>query len=540
MASTPKPRNYLTLKKKVEVIKVAEKNRGMSTRELGDQFDCGKTQIAKILKNKESILSSYESNPSGSRVVSTKMSCRQSEYSDINKPLYTWYTLARSKNILPMGPQLVEKAKQIASCVGKHNFKGSNGWLDKWKKRYSVKQLRASGEVCNFQDLTVGSSKGRLPELIAGYAVDDIWSFKETGLFWKALPDQEFGVKVKECKGGEKSKQRFTVAFFVTASGKKERPVVIWNAENPTCLERFDKALLPVDYYSQNKAWMDGEIMESILSKLNYRLSSSSRFILLLMDDTDCHPENLKTKFSNIKVGFLAANSTLKLQPLDFGIIQNFKVHYRNFFLRYVLAKMDDCDGASDVSRSINVLVAISWVAMAWSLVEEESIKNGFRKAGVLDSDAALVVRDEKHPPDECLALQSLIDKTMSNGEACPLEVYVSADSGLPVCYCVDDDGDTWESTFFAHLGQEYEKRSDDSDEDDFQGTLDDQPPLKVNTYKEANKFLEETRRFLESQGHIREALKVGSIVDDVSYLQLSAVNRPATLDHRVGSTDHC
>ena len=51
MANKPK-KNYLTLKKKVEVIKFSEKNRGMSIRELAQQFDCGKTQIASILKTK--------------------------------------------------------------------------------------------------------------------------------------------------------------------------------------------------------------------------------------------------------------------------------------------------------------------------------------------------------------------------------------------------------------------------------------------------------------------------------------------------------
>ena len=139
MASKLK-RNYLTLKKKVDVIKMAEKNRGMSIREL-EHFDCGKTQIAKVLKSKESILSLYESNASGSRLLASKTCGRQSEYADINKSLYDWYTLACSKNIFPMGPQLVEKAKQIAKCLGKHDFKGSNGWLEKWKKRYSIKQL---------------------------------------------------------------------------------------------------------------------------------------------------------------------------------------------------------------------------------------------------------------------------------------------------------------------------------------------------------------------------------------------------------------
>jgi hypothetical protein len=37
-----------------------------------------------------------------------------------------------------MGPQLVEKACQIAQQLGKNNFKGSNGWLEKWKKRYTT------------------------------------------------------------------------------------------------------------------------------------------------------------------------------------------------------------------------------------------------------------------------------------------------------------------------------------------------------------------------------------------------------------------
>ena len=62
---------------------------------------------------------------------------------------------------------------------------------------------------------------------------------------------------------------------------------------------------------------MDGDMMELLLAKLNRRLSRSSRFILLLMDNAGCHPERLQGKFSNIKVCFLPANTTSKLQPLD-------------------------------------------------------------------------------------------------------------------------------------------------------------------------------------------------------------------------------
>ena len=48
-------------------------------------------------------------------------------------------------------------------------------------------------------------------------------------------------------------------------------------------------------------------------------------------------------------VSFLPANTTSKLQALDLGIIQNFEVHYRQHFLRYVLAKIDESDTAYDV-----------------------------------------------------------------------------------------------------------------------------------------------------------------------------------------------
>ena len=110
--------------------------------------------------------------------------------------------------------------------------------------------MRICGESGDVQGPTVVSWKERLPELLSGFASDDIWNIDETGLFWKALPDQGFGVKGKACKGGKKAKERFTVAFFVTAAGKKEKPIVIWKSENPRCLKRFDKSLLPVDYYS--------------------------------------------------------------------------------------------------------------------------------------------------------------------------------------------------------------------------------------------------------------------------------------------------
>ena len=225
-------RNYLQLKKKAELIKHAEKHPGTSIRALGELFQCGKTQVGQILKKKEMLLTMYESNAPGDRFHTNTP--RPSEFSEINKALHEWYMIACSKNIYPGGPQLIEKAKEIAEHLGKPNFTGSRGWLDKWKKRYNIKRLKVCGESGDVSGEMVESWKERLPEIVSKYSKENIWNVDESGVFWQALPDNGFGRKGKACHGGKKSKMRVTVAFFVSAAGKKEiKPIVIWKSENP-------------------------------------------------------------------------------------------------------------------------------------------------------------------------------------------------------------------------------------------------------------------------------------------------------------------
>ena len=63
--ATPK-RNDLSLKKKYEVIRTAEKEPKLGVRKLAERFQCGKTQVSTILKNKEAVRKLYESNASDS------------------------------------------------------------------------------------------------------------------------------------------------------------------------------------------------------------------------------------------------------------------------------------------------------------------------------------------------------------------------------------------------------------------------------------------------------------------------------------------
>ena len=84
-AKEPQRSNCLSLKKKVEVIHFHQKNPSTPIRTLGEKFECGKTQIAYILKHSIVILSLFQNNVSDSRHITGK--CHTSEYADVNEAL---------------------------------------------------------------------------------------------------------------------------------------------------------------------------------------------------------------------------------------------------------------------------------------------------------------------------------------------------------------------------------------------------------------------------------------------------------------------
>ena len=62
----------------------------------------------------------------------------------------------------------------------------SNGWLEKCKTRHNVKQFRQAGEDEEVNAETLKSWAERLPEILNGYELKDVWNADETGLFWHA------------------------------------------------------------------------------------------------------------------------------------------------------------------------------------------------------------------------------------------------------------------------------------------------------------------------------------------------------------------
>ena len=81
-----------------------------------------------------------------------------------------------------------------------------------------------------------------------------------------------------------------------------------------------------VDYYQNAKGWMTFVIFGVWLKTWNEKLARQCHHILLLVDNAPSHM--VDAQYSSIKIVFLPANTTAKLQPIDQGIIRVVKLSY--------------------------------------------------------------------------------------------------------------------------------------------------------------------------------------------------------------------
>ncbi|GFW55203.1 tigger transposable element-derived protein 6 [Trichonephila clavipes] len=111
------------------------------------------------------------------------------------------------------------------------------------------------------------------------------------------------------------------------------------------------------------------------LTELVYE-KREKRHILLFLDNYTVH--NNAPPLSNVKFQFFPPNATSKLQPLDQGIINNFKTLYRREGVKSVL---DNLENQQNVT-TISILTAMIMIDKTWRAVTPLTINSCFKKSG--------------------------------------------------------------------------------------------------------------------------------------------------------------
>ena len=159
-------------------------------------------------------------------------------------------------------------------------FKGSNGWLEKFRTRHGIKHRAICEESATVDPVTVDDWKTRLPLIIDKYAPQDVYNADETGLFFKALPDRSLVMVKVTCKGGKRSKERFTVLLCTNMTGTdKLQPLLVgklFSIDYLLCLS-FTCPILPLRKIGQVTLFQEPEYRRTscFLAIKSYELDDS-------------------------------------------------------------------------------------------------------------------------------------------------------------------------------------------------------------------------------------------------------------------------
>jgi hypothetical protein len=315
---------------------------------------------------------------------------RVGNWKDLDSALFEWQQRLQKKKAVITGEIL--KAQAIKFWVtlpqyqGQEQPKFSNGWLWGFQHRFRIKEYIYHGEAASAEINKVEAiaQMEYIRQLCSEYHEDDILNMDETGLFWKLTPDRTLATQAGS--GGKKSKDRITLVFTVSASGKKEQVWCIGKSKNPRCFKKINRKLLRIEYRYNKTKWMTGIIMEEYLQWLDNKMRGANRKVLLLLDNFSGHELGVelvggKQGLSNVRVEWLPPNTTSHWQPLDQGIIASFKTIYRKEWILYMLRQYE---ANKDPNKTVNLLKAIQWTRKAWDQVTDTTIQRCWWKSTII------------------------------------------------------------------------------------------------------------------------------------------------------------
>ena len=125
----------------------------------------------------------------------------------------------------------------------------------------------------------------------------------------------------RKAKGNKKKKDRVTLGLCTNISGKERLKLVfIHKAARPICFPRNFDPNRTVHYYSNNLAWMNGDVFTHWVKSENRRMALKDIKICIIMDNAGSHDIHGEVKkvidgfnafvLSHITILFLPPNVT--------------------------------------------------------------------------------------------------------------------------------------------------------------------------------------------------------------------------------------
>ena len=292
------------------------------------------------------------------------------------------------------------------------------------------------GEASSADGVNIHIAHEMILKLLRGVSGHDTYNIDETSVNYRAQPSRTLASQPRS--GIKLAKDRITAVLCVNATGTHKLPVmIIGSAKRPRC---FPSGWEPrrdakVWYTSNKSAWMERTIFAEYMSFFNDEMKNRGKTGWLFIDNssTHCLPPDATShvwevdglrlrgfKMSNTNAVFLPANTTSHIQPLDAGIIVNFKAKFRRLFICWIIFMLDSGIARDSEKARPNMYQAIQWARTAWDEVTPETMKNCWNKVKILP--APLVVAGGGATNDVWDKLRALL---VSMGDECDVLTFV-------------------------------------------------------------------------------------------------------------------
>ncbi|KAE9035892.1 hypothetical protein PR003_g10096 [Phytophthora rubi] len=211
-----------------------------------------------------------------------------------------------------------------------------------------------------------------------------VFNMDETGLCYAMAPARS--ICTRSARRVKKTKIRITIALTANADGSDALPpLFLGRAKQSYCFKKRSASQLGFEYKANQKAWMTGQVFREWLLNRDRDMRAAGRTILLLVDNASSHYIG-EIVCTNVRLEFLPPNTTAFLQPMDAGIIAEFKRAYRRKQLRWVYDKIKRAEQIKkgDVYK-VDQLQAMKWSKEIWQELQgKATIENCFRHTGIV------------------------------------------------------------------------------------------------------------------------------------------------------------
>ena len=358
--------NTKSIKNKYQALKEVEE--GKLKLRVAAKYGISKNTLSTWIKNNDKI---FEAAKKGMNTKRQRL--RAGSYEKLDQAIFKWLLTVWSRDVAVSALILKTKAIDFDEKVSIENFHASDGWLDRWKKRYDVsfKKISGEGNVCT-DEMTAPWAETTSPTMLSKYELNQIYNADEFDLFYRAQPEKSLHLKDERCVGRKHSKLRLTGLAAANAAGEKLPMFVIGKSKSPRCFKNIKH--LPCHYRSQNKSWMDSILFEEWVREIDRRFTAEGKKIALVVDNCPAYPsiDNLVS----VDLIFFPPNTTSKLQPVDQGVIRSLKAYYKSLSVRKLIEAIEKNKPLPEFS----ILDAVRMLDVAWEKLQKKRLLTASQK----------------------------------------------------------------------------------------------------------------------------------------------------------------